>query len=281
MTSIPLAQPAPMVEPAAPVIPIPYQPFVEIVQPAIPSETLRVQAAPGVEPAVVVPFPLRDEFTSPLADPAPSVSSDLYSVEPVSTAYSPFTTSSIVAPAIPSERIQVDPAPLVEPAILLHPQDSPSLPLPSETITAAVVIIEPQFESVAAVTRGTQRTLLQTLLPLIFDERDFVSYGEVLRFIQIQNQTCFVYPEKSNPKPLFTIPLQGRRLFIQKENPKEPHPRSMTISPTSRKGHLNFISVLLTDHRNNLLFQFVFDISGHASIADEFIQVVESILLKR
>lgn len=282
MTSIALAQPAPIVEPAAPVMPAPQMSYLPLAQPAMPSETVRAEAAPLVEPAIVVPIPLHAEST-PLADPAPF--SEPHTAEPLPSS-SPFISPTIVQPAIPSEPVKVDPAPTVEPAILMggpeHEQPSSStVPNLTETSVPVISTTEPSkilFESTAAVTRGTQRTLLQTLLPLIFDERDFVSYGEVLRYIVIQNQKCFIYPEKSSPTPLFTIPLQGRRLFLQKENLKEPHPRSMTVSPTGRKGMSHLVSVLLTDQRNNLLFQFVFDTSVQASVADEFIEVVQSIL---
>jgi len=325
-SSIPLADPAPRVEPAGPVQPVEIPSnddtmnTIHNVQPAIPSwDTIVVQPAPVVEPAHVQlePLSLQQGDDScrnlSLADPPVLPCESLYTVESLhmTNAVHPFITPSMVTPAIPcTDKIHVQPAPVVEPAMTNNTTTISSQDVPSTTVVSSSskdAAAELQFQGIVGVTRGTQRTLLQTLIPFLFDERDFISMGEISRFIVIQHGICFVYTDSlsysllstsenkrknnNNVKPLYTIALQSQgtwKWILEKEDLKNPHPKSMSISPTtlmSKKQNTTtsssstkdpWISVLLLEKRNNnLLYQFVFDT---VSMADEFIHVVQGIL---
>mmetsp|Transcript_695 Transcript_695/g.957 ORF Transcript_695/g.957 Transcript_695/m.957 type:complete len:242 (-) Transcript_695:136-861(-) len=135
------------------------------------------------------------------------------------------------------------------------------------------------FESPVGITKGLQMTWIRLCCPCLFDERDFVSYGEILRYVAIQDHTCFVYTEASDSNPLYTIPLET--LKPVKENPRKPHKRSITVSPmanTNLQGEA-LQTVLLLDDLGHLAFQFTFDSGSNGDLADQFLQVVQDVNL--
>lgn len=136
------------------------------------------------------------------------------------------------------------------------------------------------FESEAAVIKGcVKKNLLRRWLPSIYDERDFVSYGEVVRFIFLRGNCLFIYGQKSDPKPLFVIEISEVRAEI--ENPKTPHTNSYTISPQhgNNMTGLDFVTVLLLDKAltsTNQLYQITFDASSDKSIAQKFVHKLQT-----
>lgn len=136
------------------------------------------------------------------------------------------------------------------------------------------------FESHAAVLRGSpKKNLLQVWLPFIFDERDFVSFGEVLRFVLIKGNCCFVFADKESQAPIYAIPLE--EVTARLEDPNHPDALSFTISPTPQKRYQcqtkkAFVTVLLK-YRNDgsHAYQFTFDTSNDPSTAKRFCDMIE------
>mmetsp|Transcript_16040 Transcript_16040/g.32288 ORF Transcript_16040/g.32288 Transcript_16040/m.32288 type:complete len:239 (-) Transcript_16040:182-898(-) len=116
----------------------------------------------------------------------------------------------------------------------------------------------------------------------IFNERAFVSYGEIRRYIAMVDTNLFVYAEKSDPTPLYTIPFSD--LIASKEDPNRPDFYSHTVSPEANvglpfsnktKGCLD--TVLLRDSSMKIVYQIVFDrLETEEGIADIFVSAVGS-----
>lgn len=135
-----------------------------------------------------------------------------------------------------------------------------------------------QFEGPVGITKGLVVTItrktLGRILPALYDDRDFISYGEIERYVAIQDHTCFVYPSKAEPALLYTIPIST--LKPTREDPKNPHKRSLTVSPnpiTNLQGD-GLDTILLLDARGKLAFQFTFDLSKGKRLAEDFMAVV-------
>ena len=139
------------------------------------------------------------------------------------------------------------------------------------------------FEAPAAVIIGqAEKSLCQRILPLLFDERSFLSYGECKRYILITNDgTIFVYADVTDPSPLYIIELAD--LIPKEENSNNPEFYSHTISPEANTG-LPFqnkskesLSTVLLKKGKAIEFQFAFDkseVGGDA--AEKFITAVMS-----
>jgi len=191
---------------------------------------------------------------------------------------------TVVKSAIPSNPPDVEPAPLVGPAVLI---DVPTKHVPEEKIKEGYSHLSPvsvntlrgttgsDFESRAAVIRGAaKKNFLQKVLPFFFDERDFVSYGEVQRFILVKGGHCFVFSEETDISPLYAFPLSGLTANI--EDPENPEHLSVTISPSFqniRKGDLS--TVLLKNLNGKIVYQITFDIKEDRKIADRFFSLVQ------
>lgn len=142
------------------------------------------------------------------------------------------------------------------------------------------------FEGAAGICRGMDMHVvrrvtlaLSKFLPAIYDQRDFVSYGEILRYIVIKDNILFVYAEKTDPNYLYTISLDS--LHAVKEDGRNPHNRSVTVSPGYGTGKDrqdgNIVNVLLLEARNKLVYQIAFNIAKDETIADNFVNVVQRI----
>ena len=131
------------------------------------------------------------------------------------------------------------------------------------------------FESEAGVIKGrATKDILKRCLPFFYDERDFVSYGEIRRFLFIRGNCIFVYGEKSDPRPLYVIEMQNFRAEI--EDRMKPDKYSFTVSPqagTNLSGP-EFTTVLLKDkHSGKLSYQITFDTSNDKSLIKRFMDV--------
>jgi hypothetical protein len=133
------------------------------------------------------------------------------------------------------------------------------------------------FESIAALLRGApKKNCLKQHFSLFFNERDFVSFGEVKRFVIIKGDCCFVFTEDSDIQPLYAIPLDEVKAIM--EDPKKPDKFAVTISPTLRSNasKVEFKTVLLK-YRNDgsQAYQFTFDTTTDRSVAKRFLDVVQ------
>ena len=138
------------------------------------------------------------------------------------------------------------------------------------------------FEAPAAVIIGqAEKSICQRMIPLLFDERSFLSYGECKRYILITNGTIFVYADITDPSPLYTIELAY--LIPKEEDSNNPEFYSHTISPEANTG-LPFqnkskesLSTVLLKKGKAIEFQFAFDKSEAGSdAAEKFITAVMS-----
>lgn len=133
-----------------------------------------------------------------------------------------------------------------------------------------------EFESEAGVIKGgVEKDILKRCLPLFFDERDFVSYGEVRRYIFVRGSFIFVYGQKSDPTPLYVIEISDYKAKI--ENPKKPDKYSFTISPQAgtNTSESYFTTVLLKDKKSKKqAYQFTFDTRNDKSVIKRFMDVL-------
>jgi len=208
------------------------------------------------------------------ADAAPvilSVNNDAeYFVEPAEEAQ---PTNATAAP-------KVEPAELYSDARKFAPNDQLDESYAKNSINITPKELSKNgatFAGTAAISRGLKMTLGRRCLPFLFDPREFISYGEAARYVVLKDQNCFVFIEESATSPLYNIPLGS--LQPVKEDPKKPHKRSVTFSPSV---HTNLSSadhetVLLLDARGELAYQFTFDISQHKDLATRFICAVLNI----
>jgi hypothetical protein len=120
---------------------------------------------------------------------------------------------------------------------------------------------------------------LSRILPALYDRRDFVSYGEITRYVAVKEDVLFVYAEKSDPNYLYSVPLGT--LKPVKEDPKKPHNRSVTVSPGYGTGidrqAVTMTNVLLLDANDKLAYQLAFDTLKDEGIADRFFLAVSNI----
>ena len=131
------------------------------------------------------------------------------------------------------------------------------------------------FESEAGVIRGgARKDILKRFLPFFFDERDFVSYGEVRRYVFLRADAVFVYGEKSDPRPLYVIELPRYRAEI--EDPAEPDRHSFTVSPQAGTNlpAPYYATVLLKEkHSKKVSYQITFDTRNDKSVMKRFMDV--------
>lgn len=121
------------------------------------------------------------------------------------------------------------------------------------------------FEAHAGIIIGPdKKSLCQRLIPILFDERSFLSYGEIKRYIVIMDNNIFAYTDATDPSPLYTIPLLD--LVPKREDPKHPDFYSHTISPEANTGlpyantsKATLDHAFLRDRNGNIAFQFAFD----------------------
>lgn len=141
-----------------------------------------------------------------------------------------------------------------------------------------------RFESIAAVISGqAEKNVFQKIFPRLLDERSYVSFGEVKRYIVVVDEEIFIFADATDPSPLYTIPLMN--LYPMREDSLRPHFRSHTVSPEANTGlpranqsRETLDTVLLTNTKGkNIAFQITFDslISGE-DVVEKFIKSVET-----
>ena len=207
------------------------------------------------------------------------------SVEPAIAAAAGNTDEAFVEAAVPSEAPQVEPATVTDETTRTETisgndkhgdSGAPTAVATVQPVTSAGVLrVSADFAGDAAVLTGApDKNVLKRFLPLLFDERDFVTYGEVLRFVVIKGGCIFVFAEQTSLSPLYGIPLETVRPVM--EDPSKPDKASVTVSPTFR-GRTNgaMTTVLLKYRDNKQAFQFTFDTSKDLSLAHRFYEVVK------
>jgi len=213
-----------------------------------------------------------------LAEPAPIVES--------AKATSIGSTEPATADAVgPSEAIQVGSALPVEPATTVDcamDLAPPSVQNPTKIDKKSLSVSQLRegtgvdLETYAAVIQGApSKNWLQKWAPIIYDERDFVTYGEVKKYILIKNGVCFVYSEATDLFPLYTVALHEFRAVA--EDPDKPDKGGVTISPlpNTNKPKVTMITILLKNHKGKQAHQFSFDTERVSpAVPKQFVELV-------
>ena len=216
-----------------------------------------------------------------LAEPAPRVEGATADA----AAYEEEAKASMVqqseAPKV-AAAAPVDPA-LVHDDPMHHAPASVKNPITGPTSSVSVAMLRggsgADLECAAAVLRGApEKNFLKVCLPCIYDERDFVTYGETKKYIMIKAGTCFVFGQESDPSPLYAIPLDDSIMAV-KEDPDNPDPGSMTIDPlpNTNKQPKEIVTILLKYRTNGKqAYQFSFDTrTCDRSLPKRFMDLVE------
>jgi hypothetical protein len=208
------------------------------------------------------------EFATPapqveLAEAAPPTISDEVQAEPAKF----------------SEEARVEPAPHSGPAVPFDKKFAPKI-TQEEASGLSVAVLRgggTDFESEAAIIKGGVEKNFLRRNPIVgkfFDFRDYVTFGEVRRYIFIKGNCVFVYGQVTDPYPLYAIELET--VTAELEDPLKPDPYSFTVCPqvqTNRTGS-HLATVLLKDKSTRKqAFQITFDTSQDKSVAKRFMDV--------
>ena len=143
------------------------------------------------------------------------------------------------------------------------------------------------FEGYAGVIIGAvHKSLCEKSFRCFYDERCFLSYGEVKRYIVIMKDSnvIFVYGDADMSSPMYTIPIT--EFDCLHEDPNNPSFYSHTISPEANPGLLgepfsnnktkgSLDTILLLDGKGKIAFQLAFDRSEEGeSVLDTFMKAV-------
>jgi hypothetical protein len=223
--------------------------------------------------------------TMNLAEPAPRV-------EVAAAESAPYTEAATASTPQQSEPWKTSPAKPVEPATTydpkLHAPECVTKPSNPPTMSLTVAKLRggsgADLEFYAGVSRGApEKNFLRRYLPLIFDERDFASYGEVKKYVLIKAGSCFVYGEESDPSPIYAIPLDNVVSIL--EDRDRPDKGSLTISPLpdSNKSPEGMVTVLLKYRENGKqAYQFTFDTERcDKALPKQFMDLVDQIQTKQ
>lgn len=178
--------------------------------------------------------------------------------------------------ALAEEYIEAD-APLpVDPAVTAEPPSSRPAEGPSNALSVASLRRSCDFCSYAAFLQGApNKDCLKRWFPLCFEERDFVAYGEIKKFCLVQDTSCFIFLEDTSEEPLYAVDLTRFRPL--QEDPNDPDPLSVTISPVANTNHPRpeMVTILLKDKKNgSQAYQFTFDTQNDSGLAKRFWDVV-------
>ena len=211
-----------------------------------------------------------DYFAAPAPRVEEATVSRLEKVEPAT-----------VPPAAATEAATVDPVKSVEPATTMYQtttatqQQTDSSPgdLPTKQVRGST---GSDFESYGAVIQGgVKKNLLQILLPCLYDERDFVAFGEVKYYVLVKDGLAYIYVSETDPKPLYAVELAA--FYAVLEDPRNPDPRSVTISPVPNTNlpRESMKTVLLKSRTTGKQsYQFTFDTEHDATLAQVFVDLV-------
>lgn len=220
-----------------------------------------------------------------LAKPAPNVDD-----EPILVEDAPQVEAATAEAAIPDERVVVEDAPVVKPAVAGRENDetSPSPPLTQPrsqdkhtkysnggknshplSVKSLRGGAGADFASVAAVVaRPGSRTWYQRWFPMVFEERNFLSFGEAEKFVLVKGGCCFIFPDDLSVSPLYAIPL-GKVVPVL-ENRYKPHPKSITISPEGVKNlSSESLRTVLLMHGSTIEYQISFRAGSNQSDVDD------------
>ncbi|KAL3917914.1 MAG: hypothetical protein SGILL_004488 [Bacillariaceae sp.] len=207
-----------------------------------------------------------------LASPAPAVEG---------AEATPATASGTVTvePARDSEAVHVDPPRDSGPAVPFDKKFAPKITV-KEASALSVEALRgsgTDFESEAGVIKGgVEKTLLRKTFPRFFDYRDFLSYGEVRRFLFVKGNCIFVYGQEADTRPLYAIQMES--VISMVEDPSKPDPYSYTVNPqvNNNKTGSHLVTILLKHKKTRAIaYQINFDVDRDPSVAKRFMDVLQ------
>jgi hypothetical protein len=228
-----------------------------------------------------------------LALPAPQVA------EAIATAAESVEAATAEMARPSNSLVQVQPPSVVGPATTdydtkgVHHRQPQTPPMSVEGLRMANGINH--FESYAAVLpRAADKTILQVLLPCIYGDRDYATYGEAKKYCFVKDTDCYIYNDHTDPIPLYKIslsPFCGTRhsnnntmnrlqVYAILEDPRHPDRFSTTVSPApdTNQPRTEIKTVLLKLRSNNrLLYQVTFDTSHDDTLALRFVTLVNNL----
>jgi len=191
------------------------------------------------------------------------------------------SSSLTVAPVAPCEDATAEAVKTVGPAVTVDDPKSLAPPMTKEEAShlsvKALRGTGIEFEAKAAVIQGgVKKDIFRKYLPAIFDERDFVSYGEVLRYMFVKNNCILVYTEETAPFPLYAIQISD--VTAEQEDAKNPDKNSFTVSPqaNTNEAAANLVTFLLRDKvTKKIAYQVTFDTTNDKSLGKSFMDVFQ------
>merc|ERR1711862_843328 len=92
----------------------------------------------------------------------------------------------------------------------------------NSSLSASEIIKHSSFNAYAAIYAPTKKKkrypwFIRQVLLQINDDRNFISYGEIKRFLIIHEKICYVYLEKISQKPLYIIPLEKYKYVLEEK----------------------------------------------------------------
>jgi hypothetical protein len=223
-------------------------------------------------------------------------------VDPAVADKAPVEDAAVADGAVPTDAAIADRPSIVEPAVpfdnpMKYAPDCVRNPKISKSSVLSVNALRKQckedakngtvekttttyFESYAAVIQGTpSKNIFRRCLPCMLDERDFVSYGEVRKYIFVTSPkgSCFIYGDIIDPTPLYGINLVD--YIAVREDPNQPDSNSFTISPVpnTNKPRDELVTILLkTKSDLKQAYQFTFDTTNDTSLPDRFLSLFDN-----
>jgi hypothetical protein len=197
-----------------------------------------------------------------------------------------YVEPAIAEMARPSDSIvMVQPPPIVEPATTeydtktVQHEYEPIHPMSVEGMRNNPIGIN-YFESYAAILPiAPDKNFIQKVLPCLYGDRDFVTYGEAKKYCFIKGTECIIYNDMTDPVPLYKISL-GSNIYAAIEDPTRPDVCSTTISPIPNTNlpRPEMKTVLLRLQSNHqMIYQFTFDSTNDKDVAQRFLQTIQTI----
>lgn len=106
--------------------------------------------------------------------------------------------------------------------------------------------------------------------------RDFVSFGEVLRFIFVKSNCIFIYTDETAAFPLYAIQIS--EVTAEREDPKRPDKNSFTVSPqaNTNEAAANLVTFLLRDKvTKKIAYQVTFDTTHDKTLGKVFMDIFQ------
>lgn len=170
-----------------------------------------------------------------------------------------------------SQEVRTSAAPTVEGAV----EGAATVAVPDQTtpahLSAQTLAKTALWSGRAAVIPGgaPKKDALKRWLPAVFDERDFVAFGEVEHFVVVAGASVFVFLRETDQRPLYALDLRECARYVR-EDPKRQHKQSVTISPLPKTNLPRPTLVTFLLWQNDQIYQITVDAEFDKLAGDDF-----------